>query len=473
MKNNKLSGYLTMFVSLLISLVSGYCTVVGMGKVFVSAASVTMFIASVIEIGRVILLYDIHHYWNDMNLRQKIPGVMMILIAMVLSALGVFGFMSNAHSQRTQEVIPLEMTIKQKESEIKILNEAIMVNNKQLEQFDSKAFNKYTEMGYVTKAINLQKEQQKTTDKLYNDNREKQEQITKLNQEILQLQLNAEQKSPTLAHLKYYAKLFNVNNDMAIIIFIVLIMTVFDTLAMYLMITSDWILRLNRRKEEDELKPILEKQTYDTLYELINGVNEKIGQIKDENSKFFIEYDSKIENILNKEKTNSSDIITLMDSNTQKINENNIILMDELKDNILSLNDEIKGLRDNILTVNDINKNDYLKIENMIDKSYNNLTSIMTNFKDDSLIAKLAVIEENVKQINNTNLIQQNERAKKSQKNIDIKLNKLVELIKDDICIIETNMFKQYIYDYPYLLGKLKEYFHNDEDIKDKLNNLN
>ena len=64
MKNNKLSGYLTMFVSLLISLVSGYCTVVGMGKVFVSAASVTMFIASVIEIGRVILLYDIHHYFH-------------------------------------------------------------------------------------------------------------------------------------------------------------------------------------------------------------------------------------------------------------------------------------------------------------------------------------------------------------------------------------------------------------------------
>ena len=236
MKNWKWSAIITMLVSLLISVVSGYCTVVGMGKVFASAAGVTMFIASVIELGRVVLLYDIHHFWDKLKLYQKIPGIMMLLIAMVLSALGVFGFMSNAHSQRTQDVIPIEMEIRQKESEIKILNDAILVNNQQLEQFDSKALDKYTEMGYVTKAVNLQKEQQKVTNKLYDDNRENQQQITKLNQEILALQLSAEQKAPTLAHIKYYAKLFNVDNDTAIIIFIVMIMTVFDTLAMYLMI---------------------------------------------------------------------------------------------------------------------------------------------------------------------------------------------------------------------------------------------
>ena len=40
-------------------------------------------------------------------------------------------------------------------------------------------------MGYVTKAVNLQKEQQKVTNKLYDDNRSKQQEITKLNQEIL------------------------------------------------------------------------------------------------------------------------------------------------------------------------------------------------------------------------------------------------------------------------------------------------
>ena len=204
MKKIKWSALITMIVSLLISIVSGYCTVVGMGNVFISAASVTMFIASVIELGRVVLIYDLHHYWDKMKLYQKIPGVCMLLVAITLSAMGIFGFMSNAHSQRTQEIIPIEMEIKQKQTEIKILNDAILINNQQLNQFNNKALDKYTEMGYVTKAVNLQKEQQKITDKLYDDNRQKQNEITKLNQEILNLQLTAEQKAPTLAHLKYF-----------------------------------------------------------------------------------------------------------------------------------------------------------------------------------------------------------------------------------------------------------------------------
>ena len=58
---------------------------------------------------------------------------------------------------------------------------------------------------------------------------------------------------PTLAHLKYYAKLFNVDDDTAIIIFIVMIMTVFDTLAMYLMITADWINTIDYKKEDEEV----------------------------------------------------------------------------------------------------------------------------------------------------------------------------------------------------------------------------
>ena len=253
MKNIKLTGLLTMLISLTISLVSGFCTVVGMGKVFTSAAAVTMFIASVIEVGRVVLLYDLHHFWHKLKWFQKLPGLMMLLIAMTLSAMGVYGFFADAHSHRTQEVLPIEMVIQEKESEIKILEDAIKVNEDQLKQFDGKAFNKYTEMGYVTKAVNLQKEQQKVTNKLYDDNRVKQQEITKIKKEILDLQLDAEKKSPTLAHLKYYAKLFDVDDDTAIIIFIVMIMTVFDTLAMYLMITADWINTIDYKKEDEEV----------------------------------------------------------------------------------------------------------------------------------------------------------------------------------------------------------------------------
>ena len=466
MKEYKLSGYITMLVSLIISIVSGYCTVVGMGKVFASAAYVTMFIASVIEMGRVVLIYDLHHYWDKMKFHHKVPGVLMLLIAIMLSAMGIFGFMSNAHTQRTQEVVPIELEIKQKQSEIKVLNESIEINNQQLEQFDGKAFDKYTEMGYVTKAVNLQKEQQKITDKIYDDNRELQQKITKLNQEILQLQLNAEQKAPTLAHLKYYAKLFNVSNDMAIIIFIVMIMTVFDTLAMYLMITSDWILKLGEKKKEDELKPILEKQSYDTIYESLNGINEKINQMKKDDQNFD-EFKEKIDSLLNQEKIDSELLGDYLDTTIQKINDYNVSMTTDIMTKMLSISAQIETIRDKMLSANDIEEI-YERIEKMI----NVLSFQVSNLKDTSLVDKLEKIENDIKKIYEDNSNKKEELKKNYEKNIDRRVNKLIELIENDNSILQNSEFQKYMRENSFLLNKLKNYFQDNEIIKQYLDNL-
>lgn len=354
MKNIKLTGLLTMLISLTISLVSGFCTVVGMGKVFTSAAVVTMFIAAVIEIGRVVLLYDLHHFWNKLKWFQKLPGLLMLLIAMTLSAMGVYGFFADAHSHRTQEVLPIEMVIQEKESEIKILEDAIKVNEDQLKQFDGKAFNKYTEMGYVTKAVNLQKEQQKVTNKLYDDNRVKQQEITKIKKEILDLQLDAEKKSPSLAHLKYYAKLFKVDDDTAIIIFIVMIMMVFDTLAMYLMITADWINTIDYKKEDEEVvaknattQPIAITEKVD-LSNIEKELEELKASIKPIEIKDVKEYDdTKLFEKLDKLQSliNNDDLVKRLTEIEDKINtkkyqnnfdndDENDVLLDKVKDSI-------------------------------------------------------------------------------------------------------------------------------------------
>lgn len=354
MKNIKLTGLITMLISLTISLVSGFCTVVGMGKVFTSAAVVTMFIAAVIEIGRVVLLYDLHHFWNKLKWFQKLPGLLMLLIAMTLSAMGVYGFFADAHSHRTQEVLPIEMVIQEKESEIKILEDAIKVNEDQLKQFDGKAFNKYTEMGYVTKAVNLQKEQQKVTNKLYDDNRVKQQEITKIKKEILDLQLDAEKKSPSLAHLKYYAKLFKVDDDTAIIIFIVMIMMVFDTLAMYLMITADWINTIEYKKEDEEVvaknattQPITITEKVD-LSNIEKELEELKASIKPIEIKDVKEYDdTKLFEKLDKLQSliNNDDLVKRLTEIEDKINtkkyqnnfdndDENDVLLDKVKDSI-------------------------------------------------------------------------------------------------------------------------------------------
>lgn len=431
MNKIKWSAVITMVISLLISIVSAYCTVVGMGNVFVSAAGVTMFIASVIELGRVILIYDLHHYWDEMKLHQKIPGVFMLLIAITLSAMGIFGFMSNAHSQRTQEVIPIEMEIKQKQSEIDILNNAIEINNQQIAQFDDKAYNRYTEMGYVTKAVNLQKEQQKVTNQLYDDNRQKQEEITKLNQEILQLQLDAEQKAPTLAHLKYYAKLLQVDNDTAIIIFIVMIMTVFDTLAMYLMITSDWIFKLDRKPVSTTVSETVDNGVVsvdnETLYNRVKQSNEQL-----------------IEMICNKLESSqkASDTVDFTPI-YNAIRQDSDYQVESLKKVVNECNKQ---------TLSKLNE-EFIKLQNGI--------------KDQSLVDKLSQIEKNLKDLQNIS-----EFSQKDDKKIDKRLTTLIQLIDNNEEAIGHAAFRSILDGDPLLLKALKEHYKYDKGILNKLNKL-
>ena len=91
-------AFLTFLTSIILSITSGICTVIGIGNIFTSAPYITMVIASTIEFGRVVLIYVLHHFWDTMPKIKKIPGIIMLIIAMSLSALGVFGFFANAYS---------------------------------------------------------------------------------------------------------------------------------------------------------------------------------------------------------------------------------------------------------------------------------------------------------------------------------------------------------------------------------------
>lgn len=260
-------SFITFLTSIIISIASAYCTVVGYGNIFTSAAVMTMVIAGVIELGRVVLIYDLHHFWHQMPLIKKIPGLMMLLIAMSLSALGVFGFFSNAYSAKTKEVIPIELEINQLEAGIPLIQSEIELNNKQIADLQTtmnsnsmdKAIDKYIEKEYVTKALNIKKDMQKQITGLMNDNKTLNQKIIDIRKQVTELQQEAETKAPTIAHLKYLAALLHTTNDNAIIIFIVMIMMVFDTLAMYLMITSDWIKIITGQYQQPVKQEILKQ----------------------------------------------------------------------------------------------------------------------------------------------------------------------------------------------------------------------
>lgn len=279
-------GIITFATSVALSIASAFCTVVGIGNIFTSAPITTMIIASIIEFGRAVILYDLHHFWNKINLIKKTIALGMIIIAMSLSAMGVFGFFANAYSAKTNDIIPMELEISQLEESIRLDESQIEMNNVQIKNIQdamsskamTSAIDKYIEKEYVSKALSINKESQKQISSLHDDNKKINQGIIDKRKQITELKIQSEKTAPSIAHLKYFSKLFNTSNDNAIIIFIVMIMLVFDTMAMYLMVTADWVFNLKKEIKIVEI-PVKRKYTkhkkeqVPTITEVIDSLN--------------------------------------------------------------------------------------------------------------------------------------------------------------------------------------------------------
>lgn len=328
----------TIIVSIIISIVSAFCTVSGMGKIFAGASLVAMGIATVIEIGRVTLVYNLHHYWEFLDKVKKTTGICMLLIACSISAMGIFGFLSNAHLERTMEVTPIVQEIEGKKRQILLFEENIntyKVNLKELKkiygsQASDAGVDELIKRGYVTKAFNFKKDQQKQYDEVFKKISDEQEKISKLNNEITILKKQADSIAPELGPLKYIVKLFNVKDqDTAMVVFICMIMCVFDTLAMYLMIMGDWIAKLKKpliqaKKEDMKVDIKIPEVSIQNKKEDIEPIidNGKIEPIIENNSKeksIFSSKKNKKEKIKKEPKINEIDIKNNIDSSYKNI----------------------------------------------------------------------------------------------------------------------------------------------------------
>ena len=257
-------------------------------------------------------------------------------------------------------------------------------------------------------------------------------------------------------------KLFNVDNDTAIIIFIVMIMTVFDTLAMYLMITSDWIAKLDYKKEDEIEVSYVFNDNKDTIEELKTLIKNNKSETVD--TQPIIE---KIEQCIKLVETKTEQEQIDFSPIFNAIRQDSDYQVESLK-KIVNENGKI--------TINKLNE-EFIKLKN--------------NLKDDTLIDKLDKIESKVKQIqseNSTDKIKETlgslldelnsqknvklKTVKNSKNNIETKMEKLVELIDDNDEILLSPTFKKYIIDYPKIIDLLKNHYSDNQEILTKLNNI-
>ena len=98
-----LLGILTMLTALTISAVAIYYSVAGLVAIFAAAAVPIMIMGGVLEVAKLVTAVWLHRYWKQATWWLKSYLSVAVVVLMLITSMGIFGFLSKAHIEQTAQ----------------------------------------------------------------------------------------------------------------------------------------------------------------------------------------------------------------------------------------------------------------------------------------------------------------------------------------------------------------------------------
>jgi hypothetical protein len=113
-----LLAILTLLTALSISAVAIYYSVAGLVAIFAAAAVPIMIMGGVLEIGKLVTAVWLHKYWSQATWWLRSYLSLAVVVLMLITSMGIFGFLSKAHIEQTSASEESVARIEQIETEI-------------------------------------------------------------------------------------------------------------------------------------------------------------------------------------------------------------------------------------------------------------------------------------------------------------------------------------------------------------------
>ena len=242
--------YFKYFVGLAALLVAGsaaYFSVFGLSKLFAGATLSVVIMAGSLEFGKLVSASFLYRYWDTANQWLKIYMLVGVITLVLITSAGIFGYLSNAYQGATINFEKQSTTLFYKEDRLDQLEEDKVYLKEELEQSLSSLPD-----NYITAKRNLREDYNPKVLAL-ND------QILGIKQEIGDLKVGLIETGVDVGPAIYLARVFNTDIDTVVKFFILILIFVFDPLAVSLVIAYNNIVykRVDMYGEEKRnIKPI-------------------------------------------------------------------------------------------------------------------------------------------------------------------------------------------------------------------------
>ncbi len=283
-------GYLTLATALIISLSSAVYSILGLTAIFAAAFWPIVVLGGSLEIGKIVTTLWLHKYWNKAELQYKVYLCSAVAILMLLTSMGVFGFLSKAHLDQAVPSGDVAAKVQIFDDKIKTQQDNIKAARAALTQMDSavdQTMSRTTTEQGADKAASLRRSQSRERTALQNDISKAQKEITALQEQRAPIASEMRKVEAEVGPLKYIAALIYGDNPEANVLeksvrwVIILIVVVFDPLALTLLLaatkTFEWerdANRVNAKRKDDPFEDWTDKD--------FDAVNKSLKDAEDE-----------------------------------------------------------------------------------------------------------------------------------------------------------------------------------------------
>jgi len=253
-------AWLLLLTGLTISAVAIYYSVVGLTAIFSAAVIPIIVMGSALEIGKLVCASWLKANWERAPGYMKYYMVSAVMVLMLITSMGIFGFLSKAHNDQNLVSGDVQSKIAIYDEKIKTAKENIEANRKQLKQMDEavdQVMGRSSDEKGADKANNIRRSQQRDRSALAKDIEANQKQIASLNDEAAPIRAEIRKVEAEVGPIKYIAKFIYGDHgadenmlERAVTWIIVLIVIVFDPLAVIMLLAAQ--MTFGWKKEEDD-----------------------------------------------------------------------------------------------------------------------------------------------------------------------------------------------------------------------------
>ena len=252
--------------ALLLSMVAAYYSVAGLTAIFSAAVIPVIIMGASLELGKVVATVWLHNNWKRISFLFKVYLVPAIMFLMILTSMGIFGFLSKAHSDQglisgdaISKVAIYDEKIATEKDNIASAKKAIEQMNAQVDGMMGRTD---TDRG-AERAVQIRKNQAKERASLQAEINKAQKSIVLLQEERAPLAAEFRKVEAEVGPIKYIAAfLYGDNPDQnvlekAVRWVIILIVVVFDPLALCLILAANKQIEWVKEDKEKISDPII------------------------------------------------------------------------------------------------------------------------------------------------------------------------------------------------------------------------